>query len=1119
MGGTVLPRLSLNLTAGWQQSPDEHGGQPRITRLINARIEAPNRILKSPGQAAVSKTTIPALTGGTVVPLLYTNSANGTPLCVTRQAGYGLDGLLITKGDHSGANTTWVIPDPDDLVKAKTFIVKEEQPRIQSIFTREGCSYDAPGVMTFAGNVRYVVVVAQALVGWTGADSGVFDTAELHWALVDTTDLHVKASGVKTLDTLAAATRCFPVVAGPYLICYTAADTVTVFEFRFATDIGLFPLVSFAVGTSISNNTNLDASYDSIANRLHIVDAVGNWYLYNCTTWAQTHSSSLSLTTPQTGTVGISVCSTIYAGRAYVVWRSSTTVWKCAVFTLTDSLLTPVLAATTIFTSPNILSAPQQVQWRAEVTAWGQSTWAQTEGAAVALYQNYSAVDSQDVSGVVRCFNSSGVYNPNSLGYDMHSSKPASKPIVVSDGKATINPCPRLWAYQNQIRTLRCAMLLSQSSEAITQGQVVQSQVRMLASAFRGGFVPPTPKSRIVGAVNASVYTYFPKGIEQVDSYGWLTAICRQKSAFTDSLDVFLVAVRDTDHCELSGFATERLQAAHCRGTTILSSAVPSQYSSNSEISGHQYSPQIPILTIVGAGAQPAAGAYVYCVVREFRDANGNVHRSPVSDPVALTHTGGSVRVDVYDDPWQSGVQESRTKIYRTKASGSVFYEITEGGTWTPGTTNEPNQYTDGLSDAFILTQEILYTQGSSGGMSGSLPTWGAPGCRYLWAGPDRAIAGGLEVGSQVRWSNLYYPGEGVSWPEHGDFYADFEEPITAVALIDGVWLVFSRNSVWGITGHGPDATGSGSFDPPRKLVYGIGAVYWGSVVETPAGVMFQAVNAQIYVVQRGTLNVIQVSQPIRDAIGKTPEVSTNLSLEGAGDKRDPFNWVISAVFDPYIQEVWFVEKSSRAWVYQIEFGAWRSEINTAANGKTAIAGGLMTCRANNGSGGLSVTSPTFVWWDGTYVGYRVRQKDEYFSLRDALDGARTMAFHTSDIDLWRGRIRRAWFRFHRLLDELLPTVMPCKTGFWFDGACTNQAADEIQNYALDSSVDSNRFLDLECCPARQKCNQFRIYWQDVPDATTLDMAWFLTDLSFEIETAPSGKGPIRAVRGNARFR
>jgi hypothetical protein len=1122
-GGTPLPRVAIDLTsAGWAQTPDERGGQPRIARVVNCMLDGQGRIAKSLGTAALPTTTVPP--GGMTRPTACGVSSAGMCYAISEESQAMATGAAVYAAEDSSiAVTRWMAPS------ASNCVCHSEAPYVRVALDRKEYSYSAPGILETGTDL---VIVAEAMRGWTGTGSGTFTgKIELHWALLSGTDYGVKSRGTYTtgISGMPPGYRCYPVTAGPYLVCYMGSTALGVFEFDF-TSMNLVLRYTFDQAANLSG-TNIDASYDSATHRLIIVDNAGAWYLIDTVGWTQVAANTFGIVGAQAGTYGVARASD---GLTYLAWKSSGgSVWLGAVFAITDTYFGGALSPITLWTSTyTIPTPPSQIQWRAQVSCWSTTDYNPTLGALVAFVHNPHSVGlgPQKAAGAVVAFNAaSGLLSSSTIGMDLFGSVAACKPIVMSTNESPHKIFPRIWCYETEARSLRSAICLAQSVSMYSERGTNCCYPRLVGTAMRGGLTPPTPREELIGGVNAAVALTIPSAIPGLTKSAYATALLVQKTADVDAQDVYLVVQ------SVEGFAIQCRdvhQPANCSQATLLASAVPSQVTSDVEMSGAQYPPQTPGYAYI-QGAAPDAGTYVYVVVREWKDASGCVHRSPPSDPVTVVcNQSESVRIYCWEDPWQVGVTRAVLKIYRTTNAGTVFYLITDPTGLPVPTTSAYVAFTDANTDAEIVDNEILYTQGATGGNSGQLETWGCPGCRCIWSGPDRAIAGGLENESRVRFSNLYFPGEGVSWPENAAFAVDMAEPVTAVASLDSAFLVFSRDAIWMIPGAGPDANGLGGFEVPRKISAGIGSLTWRSLVETALGIHFQAPNGQIYVVNRGSFVVSQMSQGIRDAIAQAPDPGTPNYVPGFCSTGEPWNFVLGAAYDAHAREIVFAEYSSRDWVYGLDTASWRSEVcyGNASKYCFFVAQTQLIAANADAAAYFPFAGPAIV--RGTYGSntpasfiYRPKRKQDRYPFRDRTGSAREMAFWTNDIDLWNGRIRRIWLRFalERVYSSPTtevpgtPYTVSSNTAIWFDGLRADQTPDETHSFVAQSADDPQRFLDLEICPGRQKCNQVRFAWYQEPPAYP-DLAWYLIGISLDAEGAQSGRGPIRNAAGVGRM-
>lgn len=369
-----------------------------------------------------------------------------------------------------------------------------------------------------------------------------------------------------------------------------------------------------------------------------------------------------------------------------------------------------------------------------------------------------------------------------------------------------------------------------------------------------------------------------------------------------------------------SGLFTDKLLPAHINGQLFFSGPRIREYDGSLFYeSGLAQGPEDVQATAVG-GAIPA-GTYQYVVVFEWFDHGGRRHRSAPSTPVSITFgapSGVSVGCnglfvsDRYTTSAAGPIFAVNMLVYRTIAGGTIFYLVNPSPT-TPATVRGNGSIVDTALDATIRVNEVLYTQGSQGGLSGLLPNDEPPPARFLWAGNNRLFMGGLEDPSAVQWSKLVFPGEPVQFSASTAFQAHVDGDVTAIGELDGTWYVFTRDSVWTITGDGPDDTGSGTFTDPRRLPSDVGCISQRSMLSTARGLFFQATNDRIYMIPRGGGSPQWVGQPVRDRLAAFPQVlwsrvlpDENLAVWALRDSAN--TTTILLIFDLRIGE-WSVDK------------------------------------------------------------------------------------------------------------------------------------------------------------------------------------------------------------------
>jgi hypothetical protein len=281
-----------------------------------------------------------------------------------------------------------------------------------------------------------------------------------------------------------------------------------------------------------------------------------------------------------------------------------------------------------------------------------------------------------------------------------------------------------------------------------------------------------------------------------------------------------------------------------------------------------------------GAGALTVSSLYRYSVAYDWYDKQGNRHLSPVSLTMDMTTgasddtgtvvvtTPHSVRVN------QGGDKASRIILYRTRAAPDTFERRTvfefPSGTFAACVT-----LTDTASDDELLTQELVYTQGARGVLSGvkqhNAPF---PSC-YLAAGRDRITNGGLPYASQGQRSKRVFPGEPMNWSDAPGFFFAVGGDITAVFTQDEYECAATQDQIFVIGGSGPDDAGNGEFDAPRAVPGdGTGVTDWRSIVGAASGTWFQSNPARLYLMPRGGTSAEWLSQAVRDTLEAFPVIT-----------------------------------------------------------------------------------------------------------------------------------------------------------------------------------------------------------------------------------------------------
>lgn len=280
-----------------------------------------------------------------------------------------------------------------------------------------------------------------------------------------------------------------------------------------------------------------------------------------------------------------------------------------------------------------------------------------------------------------------------------------------------------------------------------------------------------------------------------------------------------------------------------------------------------------------GTGGMTASAQHSYVVAFEWFDSRGNRHQSPVSAPFEVTMGGSddsctvvvstphSIRRVVGDNTG------GKILLYRTRAFPDRLHRRA-GIEFCSGAFAAAVSIVDEATDAEILEQEVVYSQGSRGSLSGPLEHNFARPCQYLWAKRSRLITGRLDNPAEWQQSKELFPSEPVQFSDFPGFFGRVRDDITAVASQDDVDFVFTRDESYAIGGVGPDDNGNGDFAAPR-LIPGdaVGCVDWRSVVASSQGVWFQSHPDRLQMIPRGGGAAQWLGQPVRDTLAAFPRI------------------------------------------------------------------------------------------------------------------------------------------------------------------------------------------------------------------------------------------------------
>jgi hypothetical protein len=265
------------------------------------------------------------------------------------------------------------------------------------------------------------------------------------------------------------------------------------------------------------------------------------------------------------------------------------------------------------------------------------------------------------------------------------------------------------------------------------------------------------------------------------------------------------------------------------------------------------HTPRVVVKPTGGFGPQLAAGTYNYSAVISYRDAGGNLRRSPPALPFPITLAGATSPIAYVTMPMtmRSGVlqEEFDITIYSTLANGSDYYaqacyrinKGANGGMWRFDDLPTP-----------LVYDVRLYSTGAAGELllpespPSAIDIKSIGGRLWLLPGEDRYSV----LPSLLKTYGVAY--EFNTTLQINAFDPQYGK-LVALSDLQGSPIVFAERGIWVISGYGPDNAGRGqSFSDP-KLISTQGIRSRESVCQVPGvGVLFQAHDGKFVMLPTG---------------------------------------------------------------------------------------------------------------------------------------------------------------------------------------------------------------------------------------------------------------------------
>lgn len=319
--------------------------------------------------------------------------------------------------------------------------------------------------------------------------------------------------------------------------------------------------------------------------------------------------------------------------------------------------------------------------------------------------------------------------------------------------------------------------------------------------------------------------------------------------------------------------------------------------------------PRLPSANVADGGGSGAlsAGNYAYVITYRWKDTQGVVYESAPSPTTEGTITGlaASHKVtltipcltcsmrETYSST--SNFQQAEIYIYRTVANGSVYYLA---GKTQNVVSSLTTSYTDNTSDATLVTQAVLYTQG--GAVGNDFPSYATAITPYR----GRMV---IAAGSTLWVSKYIGYKEAASFADLQTIELATQGRVTALFVIDDKLMISTASAVYMIAGDGPnDAAQQSDYPDPARVAADVGVVNSKAVIVGPFGALL-GTSKGLYKIDRG-LNVTYEGSEVETVWGNNSTILASC-LSPTGNRvhfsvTDNANSAAVIVFD-YALDVW----------------------------------------------------------------------------------------------------------------------------------------------------------------------------------------------------------------------
>lgn len=318
--------------------------------------------------------------------------------------------------------------------------------------------------------------------------------------------------------------------------------------------------------------------------------------------------------------------------------------------------------------------------------------------------------------------------------------------------------------------------------------------------------------------------------------------------------------------------STKRIQSARYGGLRYFAGATPWVYDGRIVTeSGFNEAPFISGIVSSAAGGNLTGGAtYTYTAHWEYTLSDGSLISSPPALTKNITLAAGDNRATI-----TVGTPHSLRMALGASAYAVACTLVISRTEWSPNTINlstglpgaQFSQLRRALqkdlvggmatygqlvvivennSDVFLSTQDVIYTQGPRGELSGPLEHDGPESCSYIAASESRLINGGLVRPFEFQISKEAFIGEPFEYSTlaaagSAAFYGIVSGPVIGVHALMTQRIIFTTDEILRLEPGAPDDQGAGSpLGMPIRVPSPSGLKDWRSLLEGPDGLWFQ---------------------------------------------------------------------------------------------------------------------------------------------------------------------------------------------------------------------------------------------------------------------------------------